>query len=342
MKSKDDTLIYNPTLSNLTKITFVLNDKHFRILPDDKIKKTYDIIYETESLFIKSNIPFTFIQKLFNIDEYGFITEDEIQIENISEEYIDSLNNTYKLYNLINKNQIFDAVSNNEITFLSSMPFDNNIQHLDTHNYSAYSSKNENLFIDDTIDDEPCLDDFFPNLDIKIEYKNDLPIFIKTEKPIKYYHYLYSFKNNKIFEINFEYNITLPEFEYIKLETPLDITYVNSKVNKENFKIIISEFLNIEIFKDTIKKYILNKYSFTNEEKDKKKISELHNEIISQNFSKIKDKTIFDTFVKNNLSNILKDFGLTKKRYSDGYYWYGLVIKNYNPLLIEKILLYKN
>jgi hypothetical protein len=350
MRINKDTSIPSPTFSNLRNVTFVLNDKHLRILcnkplrnfPDDKIKNIYDQIYETESLFLTSSLPFTFIQKLFYIDDYGFISEDEIQIENITEDYIKSLNTTYKLFSIINKNQELntesfnieafnkECISNTESTTNKEIPLP-----FDTHDYYGYlNQNNKNLYIDDTIN-EPFLDSFFPDLDITIEYnKDNFPIFIKKEKLIKNYHYLYSFKNNKFFEINFEYDIKLPEFDYFKLETNLDLTFINSKVNKDNYKIIINEYLNTELFKDSIKEYISSKYSFSKEEKDRKKISELQNEIINQKYPKIKDKTLFDSFVKNNLSDILKDFGLTKKRYSDGFYWYGLVvITKSNPLL---------
>ena len=60
------------------------------------------------------------------------------------------------------------------------------------------------------------------------------------------------------------------------------------------------------------------------------KASVLHDLIIQSNVCSIEKTKI--TGFKNRLSQYLKDIGLKKKRYNDGYYYYGIVKKTNVPI----------
>jgi hypothetical protein len=74
----------------------------------------------------------------------------------------------------------------------------------------------------------------------------------------------------------------------------------------------------------TVKYYFKQYFEISDDVNTKMKASTLYDIIInSQNICKI-DKSKLSGF-KNRLSNYLKELGLQKKRYNDGYYYYGIV-----------------
>lgn len=74
-----------------------------------------------------------------------------------------------------------------------------------------------------------------------------------------------------------------------------------------------------------VKKFLESKYNINNEINDKMKASTLYDIIINSNIVKI-DKNKIAGF-RTRLSKYLKDLGLQKKRYNDGFYYYGIVEK---------------
>jgi len=74
---------------------------------------------------------------------------------------------------------------------------------------------------------------------------------------------------------------------------------------------------------DTLKQFVKDNYEFSDELDKKYKFTSLYCEIESL----MKFKSEYSKFVKTVLPQILKELGLQKKRYSDGMYWYGLVLK---------------
>ena len=74
-----------------------------------------------------------------------------------------------------------------------------------------------------------------------------------------------------------------------------------------------------------VKTYLRDHFTISTDIDKKMKASVLYNTIVDSNLCKI-DKNKMSSF-KNRLSNYLKDIGLKKKRYNDGYYYYGIVEK---------------
>jgi arginine repressor len=68
------------------------------------------------------------------------------------------------------------------------------------------------------------------------------------------------------------------------------------------------------------------------------KASTLYDIVIKSQYVCKIDKTKITGF-KNRLSNYLKDLGLQKKRYNDGYYYYGIVKKE-NFFISDKVFKY--
>lgn len=74
-----------------------------------------------------------------------------------------------------------------------------------------------------------------------------------------------------------------------------------------------------------VKKYILSSFTIDNDINNKMKASVLHDTIVNSNVVTI-EKSRLNGF-KNRLSVYLKNLGLEKKRYNDGYYYYGIQAK---------------
>ena len=75
----------------------------------------------------------------------------------------------------------------------------------------------------------------------------------------------------------------------------------------------------------TVKSFLKNRYKISSDINHKMKASVIY-DIIIKDESCIIDKLKISDF-KNRLSVYLKDIGLQKKRYNDGYYYYGIVDK---------------
>jgi hypothetical protein len=94
------------------------------------------------------------------------------------------------------------------------------------------------------------------------------------------------------------------------------IDYNNLNINKNTSKI------NEEL---EVKQFITTKFNLTDNIEDKMKASELYEIIIASPAINI-DKDKINGF-RNRLSKYLIELGLKKKRYNDGYYYYGIVNK---------------
>lgn len=75
----------------------------------------------------------------------------------------------------------------------------------------------------------------------------------------------------------------------------------------------------------SVKEYLKNYFVISEDINKKMKASSLFDIVTKSDLCKI-DKSKFQGF-KNRLSNYLKEIGLQKKRYNDGYYYYGIIEK---------------
>ncbi len=82
-----------------------------------------------------------------------------------------------------------------------------------------------------------------------------------------------------------------------------------------------------------VKKFLESNYTIDNDINHKMKASTLYDIILNSNFIKI-DKDKMSGF-KIRLSKYLKDAGLQKKRYNDGFYYYGIIDKTYKNISLS-------
>ncbi len=118
------------------------------------------------------------------------------------------------------------------------------------------------------------------------------------------------FQFNDIDELNQKLNVTSQYIEFLNKHNNLSIN-------------ISSEELQV-------KKYIESTFLIDNDINNKMKASILHDVIINSKIVKIDESKI--SGFKNRLSKYLKDLGLEKKRYNDGYYYYGIRNKLSNSI----------
>ena len=118
------------------------------------------------------------------------------------------------------------------------------------------------------------------------------------------------FQFNDIDELNQKLNVTSQYIEFLNKHNNLSIN-------------ISSEELQV-------KKYIESTFLIDNDINHKMKASILHDVIINSKIVKIEESKI--NGFKNRLSKYLKDLGLEKKRYNDGFYYYGIRNKFLNSI----------
>lgn len=88
----------------------------------------------------------------------------------------------------------------------------------------------------------------------------------------------------------------------------------------------------------TVKNYFSTYFDISDDINNKMKASTLYDIVIKSQYVCKIDKTKITGF-KNRLSNYLKDLGLQKKRYNDGYYYYGIVKKE-NFFISDRVFKY--
>jgi hypothetical protein len=114
--------------------------------------------------------------------------------------------------------------------------------------------------------------------------------------------------NNSFYDIN--------ELNEIIENTSQIITY-NTNKRTINASLMLEE--------KSVKAFLNNNFNFSNDVNKKMKASAIHNLIINSDVCKV-DKNKISGF-KTRLSKYLQDLGLKKKRYNDGFYYYGIVNK---------------
>ena len=143
-----------------------------------------------------------------------------------------------------------------------------------------------------------------------------------------------------------------PEFGFIKLFSILTnnkdiVQFINREFNKSQFNdieeinkklLVTSQYIdfsnkhittnNITISEENqVKKYIDSTYKIDGDINNRMKASTLHDEIIKSKYVSIETSKI--SGFQTRLSRYLKDLGLLKKRYNDGYYYYGIQYKKF-------------
>lgn len=121
--------------------------------------------------------------------------------------------------------------------------------------------------------------------------------------------------------VNKQYNgITFNDFEELNqtmLSTSQFIEFVKNK--KHNDEPMLEE-------EKTVKNFLSTHYEFSDDINKKMKASTLYDIVIRAESCKIYNDKIAG--FRNRLSNYLKELGLQKKRYNDGYYYYGITEKD--------------
>jgi len=143
-----------------------------------------------------------------------------------------------------------------------------------------------------------------------------------------------------------------PEYGFIKLfkiktDNQDIINYIKREYNNMQFNAIEEINQHLEItsqYIDFTNKYSKNNTSISTEERQVKAHITLFYEINNNIENKMKASALYDIILnsksvlidqsklggfKNRLSKYLKDLGLEKKRFNDGYYYYGIKVKNH-------------
>lgn len=147
----------------------------------------------------------------------------------------------------------------------------------------------------------------------------------------------YEFGFIKLFDIDIGNKdiINFIEKEFDKI-TFNDIDEINKKLEVVSqyidFSIKHHKAINVSSLEENrVKEFLNYKYIINNDINHKMKASVLYDMIINSNVVKI-DKDKMAGF-RTRLSKYLKDIGLSKKRYNDGFYYYGIVEKYTNKPL---------
>jgi hypothetical protein len=204
------------------------------------------------------------------------------------------------------------------------------------HGYNSLSPNfSDNCEIIDNVTEHPSKSD--DNKLIVVIFNNKFLQTISIENPNS--NELYIIKNH-------------PEFGFIKLFSILTnnkdiVQFINREFNKSQFNdieeinkklLVTSQYIdfsnkhittnNITISEENqVKKYIDNTYKIDGDINNRMKASYLHDAIIKSKCVSIESSKI--SGFQTRLSRYLKELGLLKKRYNDGYYYYGIQYKNY-------------
>jgi hypothetical protein len=114
--------------------------------------------------------------------------------------------------------------------------------------------------------------------------------------------------------------VSFNDIEEVNKKLLMTSQYIDFSIKQNDANIIASTEENL------VKKYLNSKYSITDDITNKMKASTLYDIIINSNAVKIDSDKI--SGFRTRLSKYLKDLGLQKKRYNDGFYYYGIVEKH--------------
>lgn len=134
---------------------------------------------------------------------------------------------------------------------------------------------------------------------------------------------LFDYTTNNIDIINFierEFDkASFNDIEEVNKKLLVTSQYIDFSIKQNDANMIASTEEN------QVKKFLNSKYSITDDINNKMKASTLYDIIINSNVVKIDSNKI--SGFRTRLSKYLKDLGLQKKRYNDGFYYYGIIEK---------------
>lgn len=124
-----------------------------------------------------------------------------------------------------------------------------------------------------------------------------------------------------------------------------DVDEINNKLEttSQYLEFIKTKKTNSSPFSEeesSVKEYLTKYYEITNDIAMKMKASMLHDHIVESGVCKIDNDKL--SGFKNRLSQYLKDLGLQKKRYNDGYYYYGIALKEIKQVSTSNVINFSN
>jgi hypothetical protein len=134
--------------------------------------------------------------------------------------------------------------------------------------------------------------------------------------------------NNKDVIDFIDRNFNILDFNNID-ELNIRLISISEYIELSNKNIIIDNSSEFNEEKN-VKNYFKKNYTINSDINNKMKASTLHDLIINHTF--VLDKNKLSGF-KNRLSRYLKELGLEKKRYNDGFYYYGIKANTDNTIL---------
>ena len=234
-------------------------------------------------------------------------------------------------------NKVFETEPYNIVTDYEQSLFDvsnNLLPKSYTNEYNCLNSRfSENsALVDETISEENnksksdsiyvlMNDKFLQTITIKNPEQNIMHI-IKNHPEFGFIK-LFDFVTSNIDIIHFierEFDKTsFNDIEEVNKKLLVTSQYIDFS-NKQNDSNVIAS-----TEENQVKKLLNSKYTITDDINNKMKASTLYDIIINSKFMKIDSNKIAG--FRTRLSKYLKDLGLQKKRYNDGFYYYGIVEK---------------
>lgn len=123
-------------------------------------------------------------------------------------------------------------------------------------------------------------------------------------------------------------NVIFNDIEEVNIKIQITSQYIEFANKQNNTNVLSSSEEN------QVKHFLKSKYSIDDDINHKMKASTLYDIIINSTVISIDNNKI--SGFRTRLSKYLKDLGLKKKRYNDGFYYYGIVEKNTDLCLAEK------
>lgn len=164
-------------------------------------------------------------------------------------------------------------------------------------------------------------DKFLQTLTIKNPEQNVMYI-IKNHSEFGFIK-LFDYSTNNTEIINFierEFDkVSFNDIEEVNKKLLVTSQYIDFSNKQNDANLIASTEEN------QVKEFLNSKYTITDDINNKMRASSLYDIIINSNFVKIDSNKI--SGFRTRLSKYLKDLGLRKKRYNDGFYYYGIIEK---------------
>lgn len=290
------------------------------------IKKLHSLMYSNKKHF---NLEYEMINDVnigyleYELDDYGFIKYDDIQDDlKIIGENIKKLTDAKKALGCTIKN------TKDNKTIINVTPSFQTIMSSYTNEIEGINISNKHFCSEDYASIDPTFD---TKRTMEIWYNHMFMNGFITEWEASLKHYNIDNKSVKLLgyfnEISIFKNIEIDGVVIQELENLFNTELFNDKTQfQEKVDMILTSNNKVCPNLLKIKQYILDNYNLDNDVEHRIQFTTLLNEI----YKGLNVSNEYYEMLKKSLPLVLVELNLNKKRYSSGFFWYGLVKKNKN------------